>query len=63
MIITENPLKKSGLFHTPSSTEELQGYLGRFSGAEAIVANTCALMAWNLASKLIDDTLDRKDEE
>lgn len=40
------------MFATPDSMEALQEYLSRFSGSEAMVAQTCAMMAWNLASKL-----------
>ena len=40
------------MFATPDSVENLQEYLSRFNGSEAMVAQTCAMMAWNLACKL-----------
>jgi len=41
-----------GLFATPDDMKALQDYLALFHGNEAVVANTCAFMAWNLAAKL-----------
>jgi len=38
--------------HTPDNLKELEAYIAKFSGSEAIVAFTCAYMAWNLAAKL-----------
>jgi hypothetical protein len=60
MNMTENPLKKAGLFHTPDSVAELHEYLGRLSGSQGVLALTCAMMAWNLASKIIDEELNEK---
>jgi hypothetical protein len=45
------------MFATPTTMEELQEYLGRFNGNEAIVAMTCAFMAWNLACHLTNNNL------
>ena len=45
-------IKPIGHFHTPESMEEFERYLTNFNGSEAIVAHTCAWMAWNLACKL-----------
>ena len=41
-----------GIVHTPEDVDELQAYIAKFHGGEAIVAFTCAYMAWNLAAKL-----------
>ena len=45
-------LQPVGLFHTPESVDELQDYLAQFTGADAVLANTAAFMAWNLAARL-----------
>jgi hypothetical protein len=60
MIMTENPLKKAGWYRTPDSVAELTRYLQTFSGSEGVIASTCAMMAWNLASKIIDEALNEK---
>ena len=57
-IKSSNPIGKVGLFATPESMDSFQDYLGKFTGSEAVVANTCAFMAWNLASKIIDELLE-----
>ena len=44
-------LQPVGLFHTPESVDELQDYLAQFTGADAVLANTAAFMAWNLCAK------------
>ena len=48
-------LQPCELIATPESMEDLQKYLARFSGSEAVVAQTCAFMAWNLACELTKD--------
>jgi len=45
-------LRPVGLFATPDDMQALEDYLSLFHGSEAIVANTCAWMSWNLAAKL-----------
>lgn len=45
-------LKPCELFATPDSIEAMTDYLEKFSGSEAVAANTCAYMMWNLAAKL-----------
>ena len=45
-------LMPCGLYATPDSMEEMAEYLKNFSGSEAVAANTCAYMMWNLAAKL-----------
>ena len=53
-----------GLFATPDDMKALQDYLALFHGSEAIVANTCAWMAWNLAAKLTNpEPFPREHEE
>jgi len=49
-------LQPVGLFHTPDSVDELQDYLAQFTGADAVLANTAAFMAWNLCAKLTNTT-------
>ena len=64
-----NPIKPVGLFATPDSMEAFQKYLALFTGSEGIAAQTAAWMAWNLASKIMDnhlsafDTFDQDEEE
>ena len=53
----KNPIGKAGFFSTPEDMESFQKYLSNFSGSEAVVANTCAFMAWNLASKIVDEAI------
>ena len=45
-------LQPVGLVHTPKDMDELQDYISKFHGGEAVAAFTCAWMAWNLACKL-----------
>ena len=45
-------LMPCGLYATPDSMEAMTDYLKNFSGSEAVAANTCAYMMWNLAAKL-----------
>jgi len=45
-------IKVVPVFATPDSMEDLQDYLAKFSGSNAVAANVCAFMAWNLAAKL-----------
>jgi len=62
----ENPIKPVGLFHTPANMKELQDILERYTGTNedgvgmGAVANTAAFMAWNLASKLVEEALAEK---
>jgi len=52
MTDTIHLLQPVGIVHTPKDVDELQNYIAKFHGGEAIVAFTCAWMAWNLAAKL-----------
>lgn len=53
-----NPIEPVGMFHTPENEKEFHDYLARLSGAERGVATVAAMMAWNLASKLVDETIE-----
>ena len=50
-------LSRQGMVATPESTKFLGEYISRFSGSEAVVAFTCAGMAWNLACKLQEENI------
>ena len=58
----ENPIGKVGMVATPESMKDFQDYLSNFSGKEGVMANTVAFMAWNLASKVIDEALAELEE-
>ena len=45
-------LQPVGIVHTPKDVDELQNYIAKFHGGEAIAAFTCAWTAWNLCAKL-----------
>ena len=47
-------LAKCELFHTPASTEELLDWIENLNGEERIAAMTAAMMAWILASELVE---------
>jgi len=53
----KNPIQKNGFFATPDSMQALEDQIMRFTGQERMVAMTAALMALNLASKLVDEEL------
>ena len=53
----ENPLKKSDLFNTPNSVEDLHAYIERLSGMEKVMAYTIMGMTWTLASNKVDEAL------
>ena len=59
----KNPIGNVGLFHTPESMKELEGWLMKLSGSEAAVATTATMMAWNLAGKYVDEKLKAEAEE
>jgi hypothetical protein len=57
-MMKDNPIKPVGLFHTPENVKELQDILANFTGpGEAHLAQTAAFMAWNLASKIVDEQM------
>jgi len=53
----ENPLKKSDLFNTPNSVDDLHAYIERLNGTDKVMAYTIMGMTWNLASVKIDEAL------
>ena len=57
----ENPLAKTELFATPDSVRELQEYINAFNGGERVVATTAANMAWNLASKIVNESIKKEE--
>ena len=50
-----NPIPNTSMFATPESFKELEERLNLYSGSEAGVAWTAAMMALNLAHKLVED--------
>jgi hypothetical protein len=40
-------MQPHGLFATPESKEAMHQYLAQFSGTEALIAQTCAMMMYN----------------
>jgi hypothetical protein len=51
--MNNNPsIKPCNIFHTPEDMDELEAYLSKFNGGEAVAARVSAMMAWNLACKL-----------
>ena len=55
----KNPIQKNGFFATPDSMQALEDQIMSFTGQERMVAMTAALMALNLASKLVVEELKR----
>ena len=55
-------LQPVGIVHTPKDMDELQDYICKFNGGEAVAAFTCAYMAWNLACKLTNPEGRKADE-
>jgi cell division protein FtsL len=53
----KNPIQKNGFFATPDSMQALEDQIMSFTGSERMIAMTSALMALNLASKLVDEEL------
>ena len=44
-------LKTVRAFATPESMEDMEAYLKKFSGSEAVVAHTCAFMMYNMMAE------------
>jgi len=53
-----NKIQPINLAHTPKDWTELTQWLEGFNGSERGVATLAALMAWNLAAKLTQETED-----
>ena len=63
-MMKDNPIKPVGLFHTPANVKELQDRLASYAGpGEGALAQTAAFMAWNLASKIIDEHMAKEVQE
>ena len=56
----ENPIEACGLFDTPSDMDGLQDWIMRLSGSERAVAQVAAGMAWNLASRIVDQAIEQE---
>ena len=53
----KNPIQKNGFFATPDSMQALEDQIMAFTVQERMVAMTAALMALNLASKMVDEAI------
>ena len=57
----QNPITPVDIFYTPENIKELQDILASYTAPnESIVAQTAAFMAWNLASKIVEEALTDK---
>lgn len=54
----KNPIDPIHLVATPDSMDALMDYCERFTGTERVVAMTCAVMAWNLAHKIVQQQIE-----
>lgn len=50
-----NPIPRSSMFATPVDFDSLESWIERLHGSEKTVAWTAAMMAFNLANKLVAD--------
>ena len=58
----KNPIKPNGFINTPESVEALSEWLNLLNGSECALAVTAAGMAWNLASKLVNESLELEEK-
>ena len=49
-------IKGVDMFYTPTSMKDLEDRLESFSGQEKTVAWLAAMMAWNLACKIVENS-------
>ena len=49
-------IKSVDMFYTPTSMKDLEDRLESYSGQEKAVAWMAAMMAWNLAAKLVEES-------
>ena len=56
-------IKPVNIFVTPDNMEDLVERLNSFSDSEKAVAWMSAMMAWNLACKLVDEAADAEEQE
>jgi hypothetical protein len=54
----ENKIKSQDAFVTPEDMEDLKERLNSFSSSEKAVAWLAAMMAWNLACKIVNEELE-----
>jgi len=50
-------IEKQGFFYTPKNVEELESYLTKFSGDEAVLAYTISGMTWNLLAEMHNEII------
>ena len=58
----DNNISPSNAFYTPADIKDLEERLDNYSGSEAAVAWTAAMMAWNLACKLVNESKTEEEE-
>jgi len=51
-----NKIEGSNVFVTPDSMDDLMSRLESYTGSEKAVAMIAAMMAWNLACKIVNET-------
>jgi len=49
-------IKGPKMFYTPTSIKDLEDRLESYSGSEKAVAYLSAMMAWNLACKMVEES-------
>jgi hypothetical protein len=49
-------MKKVDMFYTPTSMKDLEDRLESYSSSEKVVAWISAMMAWNLACKIVEES-------
>jgi hypothetical protein len=54
-------IKGVDMFYTPTSMKDLEDRLESYSGSEKAVAYIAAMMAWNLACKIVEES--KQEEE
>ena len=47
-------LNTVGIYATPESMEDMEAYLKKFSGSDAVIANTCAFMMYNMMAEFFN---------
>lgn len=52
----DNKIEGSNVFVTPDSMDDLMNRLESYTGSEKAVAMVAAMMAWNLACKIVNET-------
>ena len=52
----DNKIEGSNVFVTPDSMDDLMSRLESYTGSEKAVAMIAAMMAWNLACKIVNET-------